>query len=139
MREDSQADGPGKRLEIVPPAVLGRSIDATIVVDDLNVSRHHCRIEFEANEFLVRDLRSANGTYLNNKRVNAAALRHGDVIGVGTVTFTFQAWSPAPRELSTISGAVSSGRPALGKTPFDSVDTGSGAARMGQALEKYKL
>ncbi len=138
-REGNQTEGPGKRYEIIPPTVLGRSPDATIELDDPNVSRHHCRIEFEANEFLVRDLRSANGTYLNTKRINAAALRHGDVIRVGTTTFTFQTWAPAPREVSTIPNAVTAGRLPMGKTPFDSITLDSGAARMGKALEKYKL
>ncbi|HZN95120.1 MAG TPA: FHA domain-containing protein [Myxococcales bacterium] len=139
-REGSQAWGPGQRFEITTPAVLGRSADATVVVDgDPNVSRQHCRIEFEANEFLLRDLQSANGTYLNAKRVSTAALRHGDVISVGDTTFTFQTWAPAPREVS-VPGAVAAARLPPGKTPFDSIDPkDSSLARMGVALEKYKL
>jgi adenylate cyclase len=147
-REGDAQHRPGRRYEIEPPTTLGRSPENAVVVDDPDVSRQHCVIEYEASEFLVRDLRSANGTYLNGKRVSAAALRHGDVISLGGVTFTFQSWAPLRREgpgagtgavTGAVTGVVASTRLFEGKTPFDSISLDSGALRMHEALEKYRL
>jgi len=46
---------------------IGRKSGNTIVLeDDLKVSRHHCAISQEGNSYIIRDVGSSNGTYLNN-------------------------------------------------------------------------
>jgi len=49
--------------------ILGRGEDSDIVLDDVKVSRHHARIEFDGSNYLVVDLDSSNGTYLANAKL----------------------------------------------------------------------
>ena len=68
--------------------VLGRSLQVDVSVDDLRVSRRHCRIEHGEKGLTVLDLRSANGTYVNGQRINKAILRPGDQLQVGNAAMT---------------------------------------------------
>lgn len=62
---------------------LGRRADNDIVIDDPMVSRHHARITWKGNAFLLEDLGSANGTWVNDVRITRPApLRSGDLIGL---------------------------------------------------------
>lgn len=69
--------------------IIGRR-NADVVIDDLDVSRQHAVIERYAERFLVRDLGSTNGTYVNHRKVEAEFLRSGDVIKVGATRLTFR-------------------------------------------------
>jgi hypothetical protein len=63
---------------------IGRHADNHIVLDDPMVSRHHARLTRQGETFLLEDMGSANGVWLNNVRLTGpAALRPGDVIGLG--------------------------------------------------------
>lgn len=64
--------------------VIGRSLQVDLSVDDLRVSRRHCRIEHGEKGVTALDLRSANGTYVNGQRVTRALLRPGDALQVGS-------------------------------------------------------
>ncbi len=81
----------GKRRDIEKEGiVIGRADDADITLDDQSVSRRHVRITKQKKEFLVADMGSTNGTYLNDVKVEqATALRNGDRIKVGTTIFKF--------------------------------------------------
>jgi len=55
------------------------------------VSRRHCAVARWNGKLLIRDLKSANGTYLNNKRIkNQIEVQSGDVLDVGDISFSFQ-------------------------------------------------
>jgi pSer/pThr/pTyr-binding forkhead associated (FHA) protein len=55
------------------------------------VSRRHCAIARWNGRLLIRDLKSANGTYLNNKRIkNQIEAQSGDILDVGDISFSFQ-------------------------------------------------
>ena len=62
---------------------IGRLADNTIVIDNSAVSSHHVRIAREGPQFVVEDLGSTNGTFVNGDKVTKKALRHGDTILVG--------------------------------------------------------
>jgi hypothetical protein len=62
---------------------IGRLADNTIVIDNSAVSSHHVRIAREGPQFVVEDLGSTNGTFVNGDKVSKKALRHGDTILVG--------------------------------------------------------
>ena len=81
----------GRRVRLTPePLVIGRSPKCEIQVDQESVSRNHCRIRFEGGEFLVRDLGSTNGTYVNDDLVHDdGRLRHGDQLKVGRTILKF--------------------------------------------------
>jgi FHA domain-containing protein len=74
-------------------AVLGRSREADIVVDDANVSRRHAEIRPSGGSWTVRDLGSTNGIKVNGRRVDPAraqSLKPGDEIELGTSRATFE-------------------------------------------------
>ncbi|GAB4547662.1 MAG: hypothetical protein OHK0023_09460 [Anaerolineae bacterium] len=71
---------------------LGRDITNDIVVNDPEVSRHHCRLTRGAGGYTMEDLGSTNGTFVNGQRLNAPRpLNGGDLIGLGeTVTLAYE-------------------------------------------------
>lgn len=82
--------------------VAGRSVDADIFLDDVTVSRRHAEFVRESDDFLVRDIGSLNGTYINRTRIDSAVLRSGDEVQIGKYRLTFH---PSP-------GRESGGAPA---------------------------
>src|SRR6185436_13933058 len=64
-------------------AVLGRSKDCDVQVEDANVSRRHAELRREGTTWWLVDLDSTNGTELNGKRVQKARLSEGDTITLG--------------------------------------------------------
>ena len=72
-------------------AVLGRSRDADVQVDDPNVSRRHAEVRPSGASWTVRDLGSTNGVKVNGRRIQGAqSLRDGDTITLGTSEIVFQ-------------------------------------------------
>ncbi|WP_369133696.1 ATP-binding cassette domain-containing protein [Modestobacter sp. I12A-02662] len=69
----------------LPPErlAIGRSPDNDVVVDDLLVSRHHAVLERTPGGWRLRDLDSANGTFLNGRGMDEALVAERDLIGVG--------------------------------------------------------
>jgi hypothetical protein len=63
--------------------VIGRSSSCQIVLGDDTVSRRHAELRFEDGRWLLRDLHSSNGTYVNGRWVAEAEVRAGDVIHLG--------------------------------------------------------
>ncbi len=61
----------------------GRHPDSDIFLDDVTVSRRHAEFARTTDGFLVRDVGSLNGTYLNRERIEEAALAGGDEVQVG--------------------------------------------------------
>lgn len=80
---------PGRRVALKERSVIGRSNDCDIVIGEQAVSRRHCEIIWDCVQYLVRDLQSANGTFLNGEQVAAAGLRDGDLLEVGFVQLRF--------------------------------------------------
>jgi serine/threonine protein kinase len=64
-------------------ALIGRDRTCAIVVAHPAVSRRHARITVTPASFLIEDLKSANGTYVNNARVERAKLQAGDIVRFG--------------------------------------------------------
>ncbi len=62
---------------------VGRHPDSDIFLDDITVSRHHCRLILDASGLTVEDSGSTNGTYVNGERVDRAHLAPGDEVIVG--------------------------------------------------------
>jgi len=69
---------------------IGRLPDNTLQIDNLAVSGHHARITFNDGRYVVEDLGSLNGTFVNNKRVGAATLIHGDQVLIGKHVVEFK-------------------------------------------------
>ncbi|GAB2470015.1 FHA domain-containing protein [Xylanimonas ulmi] len=72
-------------------AVAGRSEQADIFLDDVTVSRKHAEFVREGDRFVVRDIGSLNGTYVNRQRIDVAVLTTGDEVQIGKFRMSFQA------------------------------------------------
>lgn len=64
--------------------VLGRGAETTIRIDDEALSRRHAVFEVHGDGFRVTDLSSTNGVFVNGERVEAAMLKHGDRLDLGS-------------------------------------------------------
>ena len=70
--------------------VIGRKSDCALRIPTADVSRRHCEIKLLDKEITVRDLGSANGTYVNGTRIAETTLKAGDELAVGPVKFFVQ-------------------------------------------------
>ena len=88
-------------IELRPVNSLGRHPNNSIQLLDKIVSKEHCIIELRVDHFVLRDLGSLNGTFINNERVRGEApLKHGDEIALGSTRGRFDeppAAAPQPQ------------------------------------------
>ena len=76
----------GTAHPLAPEMSIGRAAGCTIVIDDHYVSSVHTRVFRRDDQWMVEDLGSTNGTYLNRKKVTSPTVIHrGDQIQVGNV------------------------------------------------------
>lgn len=83
----------GDRVELTDDNnLIGRLADCAVIVTDTNTSRHHARISRSGSGFVVADLGSTNGTFVNGERLTAdRRLSDGDTVTVGSVNLRFEA------------------------------------------------
>ena len=84
----------GLTFRLLPGSLktIGRAPGVDFVVDAALVSRVHCRLTLsDANELLLEDLGSTNGTFVNGHKVVKTVLSDGDKLTVGRVEFTVSA------------------------------------------------
>jgi len=79
-------------LEKGDSLTIGRLSSNNVVIENLAVSSHHAKIDSVDNGYLLTDLKSKNGTFVNGKLSTSHWLGHGDTINIGkhTLVFTFQ-------------------------------------------------
>jgi hypothetical protein len=86
--------GGGREGEVIPldtdVLTIGRSPHSDIFLDDVTVSRHHARVIRDENGFLVEDLNSLNGTYINRRRIERHRLTQGDELQIGKFKLVFR-------------------------------------------------
>jgi hypothetical protein len=82
----------GKRLVVGPTgAIIGRSRQCDVVLEDPNVSRQHAEIRPRGGSWAISDLGSTNGSVVNGRRIDGTeVLKPGDEIEIGTSTMTFE-------------------------------------------------
>ena len=69
---------------------IGRVPGNDLVIDNLAVSGQHAKIFFETDKFVLEDLNSLNGTFVNNQRTRKISLKNGDQVMIGKHTLLFQ-------------------------------------------------
>lgn len=75
----------------LPLTKIGRLKDNHIALpNEKAISGHHCEIYMEGNQFMIRDLGSTNGVYINNRKVDHSPLADGDKIKLGFKIFRFK-------------------------------------------------
>ena len=79
---------PGTALLVV---LRGPNTGARFLLDDVTVSRKHANFRREGNTFVVRDVGSLNGTYVNRERIDEATLQTGDEVQIGKFRLVFYA------------------------------------------------
>ena len=67
----------------------GRHPDSDIFLDDITVSRRHAEITRHSDGYVLRDVGSLNGTYVNRDRVEESKLSHGDELQIGKFKLVF--------------------------------------------------
>ena len=69
--------------------LIGRSPECDIFLDDVTVSRRHAEIAKDGERFVIRDLGSLNGTFVNRRRIEDAELADDDEVQIGKYRMTF--------------------------------------------------
>lgn len=84
--------------------ILGRALEADVRVNDTQVSRQHARINTVRREgsrltdYILNDLSSRNGTFLNGRRISSEKLQNGDKIAIGETILRFDLLDEIDRE-----------------------------------------
>lgn len=87
------------------PLQVGRAVYNHIVLDDAAVSAEHCVLEYDGEHLLVKDRGSANGTYLNNNRLDEPrALAEGDRLYVGPYLLELVSMAPEAQRRPRVLG-----------------------------------
>ena len=68
---------------------VGRSRDNDVVIETLSVSRRHLEVQREGDSYILTDLGSANGTFVDGIKLSGRTLRNGDTIEVGATVLKF--------------------------------------------------
>ena len=71
------------------PLAIGRSDTADVIIDDAALSRVHFLIMRQGQSFVLQDLKSQNGTWVDGRRAEATTLHHHDCIVAGRSLFIF--------------------------------------------------
>ncbi len=69
--------------------LIGRLYRSDILIEDSSVSREHAAIERKDGRFILQDLKSTNGTFINGESTDVRVLNHGDKIRVGNTVLQF--------------------------------------------------
>lgn len=77
----------GKTYPVPGPVVIGRQADCDISVPSEEISRRHAQVKPTADGVMVEDLGSANGTFINGKRVQTGLMRPGEELRLDTIRF----------------------------------------------------
>ena len=77
----------GKTFALTGTMVIGRQNDSDIPVPAEEISRHHAKLQVTADGVLVEDMGSANGTFINDKRIQTGVLKPGEELRLDTVRF----------------------------------------------------
>lgn len=85
----------GTKVELVGDRMtVGRSEDTEIFLDDITVSRQHAHFDHNDDGWMLVDLGSLNGSYVNRGRVDQVQLAHGDEIQIGKYRFRYVTGDP---------------------------------------------
>jgi pSer/pThr/pTyr-binding forkhead associated (FHA) protein len=83
--------GSGRDFRLAPETTVGRdAVRCDLILDDSTVSAEHARVRHERGQFVLYDMASTNGTFVNGDKVSRAPLYDGDVVKLGDVQLVFK-------------------------------------------------
>jgi serine phosphatase RsbU (regulator of sigma subunit)/pSer/pThr/pTyr-binding forkhead associated (FHA) protein len=86
----SKGHEPGSTIHLAKVTCLGRGLDMDVRLDELTVSKRHARIiRDDRGEYILEDLASSNGTFLNGVEITTKPLKDGDEVRIGASIFVF--------------------------------------------------
>ncbi|MCL4529439.1 MAG: FHA domain-containing protein [Chloroflexi bacterium] len=104
--------------------IIGRDSSSNVAINDAEVSRKHARLTFQGGKYVIEDLGSTNGTFVNGQRLaSPIVLKSGDVVSLGEqIVLMFEALSFDPgatvaASRKSIPGGVSAPAPAPSPSP----------------------
>jgi len=86
-------DAKGQRREVYRlegVTILGRTAPSQVILPSPSVSREHARISASGDGYVIEDMDSVNGTFLNGERIQSASLHNGDVIRIHDFVLEFE-------------------------------------------------
>ncbi len=89
-----------------PTITIGRDPRSTLVILDPEVSRHHAQIVWQGNTFILYDLNSKNGTFVNGTRVQQQVIADDDRIRLGGTELLFRADATSARKVRATTAAL---------------------------------
>ena len=105
---------PGKMFSLSKSEItIGRDVNADVVINAAEVSRRHCRLRLDAGSYIIEDLGSTNGTFVNGQRLTGPhLLRPGEVIMLGeAVSLAYEVAQHDPNATMVSSPAVRDAAP----------------------------
>ncbi len=127
----------GKEVVLGDTQIIGRLPSTAIPIKDAGSSRQNTRVYRSQGGYVVIDLNSKNGTFVNEERVERADLNDGDVIRIGTTAlrFVFEEEAPAAAVRSGAAPAAA----ALTGNPDQVIAFGGGGGRGAKTVSEKAL
>jgi len=120
---------------------VGRRLGNHVVIDDPRISRHHAQLRAIKGHFVLFDLNSTGGTYVNGQRTSQTVLYPGDVISLAGVTLVFGQDNPRSDlvDTSPLSEPGESARstPTMEKRTLDVKVSGTDSRTPGDSSTRY--
>jgi hypothetical protein len=87
--------------------IIGRSPDCDLIIDDVSVSAHHAAVTWDGTAAVIKELGSANGTFINtHKMKDRWTLRDGDAVDVGKSHFLYMLAPSLHRRMRSMTGST---------------------------------
>jgi pSer/pThr/pTyr-binding forkhead associated (FHA) protein len=110
---------PGATFSLVgDQLIIGRDSSSGVAINDAEISRKHARLNFQGGKYVIEDLGSTNGTFVNGQRVvSPVVLKSGDVVSLGEqIVLMYEGLSGDPGE-TVMSRKSAMPRPAPAPVP----------------------
>src|SRR3954447_16465942 len=99
---DRDAEFERRELDPAKPLTVGRSAECDVAIRDILLSRKHCVVEKFADQWVVADLGSKNGTFINGEQITRHVLEDGDVVKLGRERMCFREGKFVPPPPNTL-------------------------------------
>ena len=100
----TQFEFAGQSCELLDGNIMiGRDPQNTIIIQDDSVSAHHCELLVYGSEVIVHDLRSRNGTFVDEVQVtDQSGIRHGQKLRLGEVVIRVEIGDPVDDDATSV-------------------------------------